>query len=443
MARGKSIGAGRMGLCGVLGLALACGDDGGTAPGQTTGDTDPAMTGTMSVATSVASADSSSGDTVELPEGCDLYVEPSDDDQTAVGEAFVDVQPGQTLCLSAGQFSFTRQLSLDADGVVVRGEGESTILDFSEQISGGNGMLVTGNDVTLEEFLVQGTPGDGIRADKVENITFLGVDVVWEAAESLDNGAYGLYPVQSNGVTIRDCLVRGARDAGIYVGQSTDILVEDSEAHGNVAGIEIENSTDAIVRGNWAHDNTAGILVFNLPGLDIGDGKRANVYDNRIESNNVPNFGEPGTIVQRVPHGLGVLVLAADGNEVWGNEIRGNDSAAVVIIAYDDALFSAPDDPEFDIYAEGNWVHDNVVEGNGNNPHELIALVTEGAMPTPDILFDGCYDEAKDNSDGHLNNCVSELGDATFMAVNLCNQGMVEADPTNYTCEQDSLPTEF
>lgn len=422
-------------LCGLLGLgSAACKDDDPAPQGETGSPGD----------TTMGTADDTAG--VMLPEGCDLYVA-SDvaDHQEAVQEALIDVQTGQTVCLGAGTFTFTRQLSLDADGVVLTGEGgDQTILDFSGQISGGNGLAVTGNDVTIQDLQILDTPGDGIRADNVENVTFDGVWVIWPEAESTDNGAYGLYPVQSNGVTIRNCLVEGSRDAGVYVGQSTDILVEDNEARGNVAGIEIENSTDAIVRRNWAHDNTAGVLVFNLPGLDIKDGKRANVYDNIIENNNGPNFGESGTVVALVPPGIGVLVLAADDNEIHRNEIRGNESTGVVIIAYVDDLFSPPEDPEFDIYAEGNYVHDNDFADNGADPDDLILFVTGGVTPSPDVIFGGCFDAAKDNTDGSLTNCISNLGDGTFMGGDICGQ-LMGPDPATepYTCMHDSLPEDL
>ncbi|MCA9654959.1 MAG: right-handed parallel beta-helix repeat-containing protein [Myxococcales bacterium] len=418
-------------LGGLLCLGPACKED--PAP---SGDTDGQTTG--------ADTGASTGSAM-LPEGCDLFVAADvADHQTAVQEALIDVQTGQTVCLGAGTFSFTRQLSLDADGVVLRGEGDETVLDFSGQISGGNGLLVTGNDVTIETLRITDTPGDGIRADNVENITFDGVSVIWPEAQSLDSGAYGLYPVQSNGVTVRNCLVEGSRDAGIYVGQSTNILVEDNEARGNVAGIEIENSTDAIVRRNWAHDNTGGILVFNLPGLDIGDGKRTNVYENVVENNNIPNFGEPGTAVSLIPAGIGVIVLAADDNEIWGNEIRGNASTGVVVIAYIDELFAPPEDPSFDIYAEGNYVHGNTFDGNGTTPHDLIVLLTGGADPPPDIIFGGCFDAAKDNGDGSLSNCVSDIGTASFMNVDVCGQGMgIDTMVETYTCTHDPLPTDL
>jgi len=423
-------------LGGLLMAAAACGDDGGPTGSGESGDGEGTSTG---------GADSDSTGAPMLPEGCDAFVAPSGDDQTAVQEALIDIVEGQTLCLGAGTFTFTRQLSLDANGVTVRGEGgDATILDFTGQVSGANGLIITGNDVTIADLQVLDTPGDGIRADNVENITFDGVHVIWPDAMSTDNGAYGLYPVQCTGVTIRNCLIQGSRDAGVYVGQSSQILVENNEARGNVAGIEIENSTDAIVRGNHAHDNTAGILVFNLPGLDIGDGKRANVYDNLVENNNTPNFGEPGTVVAVLPPGVGIIVLASDANEVAENTVRGNESVGIALIAYLDELFAPPEDPSFDIYAEGNYVHDNVLEDNGASPADLILLVTENATPGPDIMFDGCWDEAKDNSDGSLSNCVMNNGDtARFMAVNLCGQGMLETEPTNYTCEHAPLPREL
>ena len=41
---------------------------------------------------------------------------------------------------------------------------------------------------------------------------------------------------------IEHCIAIGASDAGIYVGQSNNIIVRNCEVFQNVAGIEIENS---------------------------------------------------------------------------------------------------------------------------------------------------------------------------------------------------------
>jgi parallel beta-helix repeat protein len=385
-----------------------------------------------------------------LPDGCDQLVEPGAADQTALATAFVEAEDNSTLCLAEGEFSATRQLVINTPGLVVRGAGaDKTIIEFSGLDDGGgaNGMLIKSDDVTLEDFQVKNTPGDGIRADQVENIAFVRVKVIWEAMHSLENGAYGLYPVQSTGVTIQESAVAGARDAGIYVGQSSQIIVEDSEAYDNVAGIEIENSVDALVRNNYAHDNTAGILVFNLPGLDVKDGRRTNVFDNEIVNNNVVNFADTGTIVGRVPEGVGVLVLAADQTEIHRNEIRDNNSLGIAVIAYADVanIFPAYDDPEYDIYSEGNWVHDNTFTNNGTMPADLVfALIEQQTVPAPDIVFDGCFDEAKPNTDGSLTNCVSGQDGANFLRANLCGQQTgTSPDLGDSACSHTPLPTEL
>src|SRR6185369_12957100 len=87
----------------------------------------------------------------------------------------------------------------------------------------------------------------------------------------------------------------GASDAGIYVGQSTQIVLRDNRAEMNVAGIEIENSTYADVYNNTATNNTGGILVFNLPGLPVKDGRKTRVYSNHIHDNNTDNFAPRAT----------------------------------------------------------------------------------------------------------------------------------------------------
>lgn len=378
---------------------------------------------------------------VTLPEGCDHFVEPSEDDQTAVQQAFIEVAPGEVVCLAEGDYSFTRQLSLDGNGVTVRGAGaEQTILDFSGQKNGGNGILITGDDTTFEDLQVKNTPGDGIRADQVDGITFLRTHVVWDAEASLDNGAYGLYPVQSSNVRVLESAVIGARDAGIYVGQSNDIVVEDSEAYGNVAGIEIENSSDAQVRNNHAHDNSAGILVFNLPGLDVKDGRRTNVFDNIIENNNIDNFAEAGTVVAMLPPGVGVLILAADETEIGNNMIRGNRSVGVGIISYIEALFGPTMDAEFDVFSQGNWVHDNTFENNAADPDDLILLIT-GGPNSYDVVFDGCADTSSPVGGGALDNCISNNGSATFVLGDACAQNMgVSSDASRATCEKTPLP---
>ena len=162
--------------------------------------------------------------------------------------ALITADPGSTITMPAGTFMFSDGLSLDVQGVTLRGAGtDKTFLDFAGQEGGGEGLLVTPEGVTARDFTIRDTAGDGIKSKGADNITYRDLVVEWSGEPSEDSGAYGVYPVESSNVLIDGVVVRGASDAGIYVGQSTQIIVRNSVAEYNVAGIEIENSTYADV----------------------------------------------------------------------------------------------------------------------------------------------------------------------------------------------------
>lgn len=400
----------------------------------------PTSTGDEETSATTAETGVTSGG-VDLPEGCDALVTPGGDDTANLQGALLDAPDNSTVCLAAGTFMLNTEISISATGLTLKGEGRGvSILDFSDQDLGANGIKVTGDGVTMTKFTVQESPGDGIRGDMVKDITFDDIEVTWAAEASLDNGAYGFYPVGCDGVVIRNSLVRGARDAGIYVGQSYNIIVEDNEAVGNVAGIEIENSFDATVRRNHAHDNTGGLLIFNLPGLEVKNGTRTLAYDNIIENNNGVNFGEPGTAVAAVPPGIGFMILASDGNEIRNNTVRGNRSTGIVITEYTELLLEPFDDPEYDVFAEGNYIHDNEFTDNATDPDVVILTITDQAVPGYDMLLDGCIDAMKDNADGSLTNCFNNNGEATYLDFQLCNDFMMQSvDLEPVTCDHTPL----
>jgi parallel beta-helix repeat protein len=252
-------------------------------------------------------------------------------------EALILAEPGDTVELGAGTWTLTDGLSLDVDNVTVRGAGadeKGSILDFSGQQGAGEGLLVTSDDVFLTNFAVINTKGDGIKSKGADRIVYHRLRVEWTAGPKATNGAYGVYPVESTDVLIDSVFVRGASDAGIYVGQSKNIVVRDSIAQENVAGIEIENSFDADVHDNIATRNTGGILVFDLPSLPQQGGHNVRVFENVVSDNSTPNFAPKGNIVASVPTGTGVLVMANRNVEVFGNVFDQNGTANVMIVGY-------------------------------------------------------------------------------------------------------------
>jgi len=316
-----------------------------------------------------------------------LAGEPAADFQVRVRQAFNLAQPGTILEFGVGDFAFTAGLSVTASHVIVRGQGMAvTTLDFSAS-DAAEGILITGDHFTIHDLAVLDPPGDGVKAVGIDGFTAKRVRVEWSSVADPNNGPYGIYPVLSQNVLIEACHVRGAEDAAIYVGQSSNILVQYNYVDGNVAGIEIENSIGADVHFNVATENAAGILVFDLPGLSQA-GHSTRVHDNWIFDNNTVNFGHG--FLALVPSGTGMLIVSTDDVEIFGNEIHDNRSVGVGVISYELSFLPFP--PSFDAWPEMINVHDNAMSNNGQSPDGVVANVVAfqfNPEKIPHIFWDG------------------------------------------------------
>lgn len=317
-----------------------------------------------------------------------VAVTPGANAQERVQTALLDAKPGDVIELGAGRYDFTDGLSLDVDGVTVKGAGPGqTILSFAGQKGAGEGLLVTSDRVTVRDFSLQDTKGDGIKAKGSDQISFLNLVVEWTGGPKETNGAYGVYPVSSTNVLIDKVVVRGASDAGIYVGQSRNIVVRNSTAEFNVAGIEIENSMNADVYDNVATRNAGGILVFDLPNLPQMGGHSTRIFRNRVVDNDTPNFAPKGNIVANVPTGTGVMLMANKNVHVFDNEIDGNASAAVILIAYSQTF----DDKTYNPLPRDIVVRNNRLGRNAWAPAfpggAILAKALGGTVPP--VIWDG------------------------------------------------------
>lgn len=313
--------------------------------------------------------------------------------QEKLQEALILAEPGDTVELGAGRFTLTDGLSLDVAGVTVKGAGmDTTVLDFTGQLGAGEGLLVTGDKVTLRDFAIENPKGDGIKSKGADDIVYHRVRVTWTGGPKPTNGAYGLYPVESTNVLIDGCQVSGASDAGIYVGQSRNITVRNSLVEANVAGIEIENSRDALVTRNLATRNTGGILVFDLPALPVMGGGNVIVEDNIVVANDTPNFAPPGNIVAGVRRGTGILIMANDRVLIEDNILSRNPTAPVMVIAYPMAFA----DKTYNPLPRGVIVGRNSYDGGGYDPQIDGApmLLQAFGGPLPPVMWDGLGDPA-------------------------------------------------
>ncbi|WP_417494133.1 parallel beta-helix domain-containing protein [Maricaulis sp.] len=321
--------------------------------------------------------------------------------QNLLIERLIDARPGDVIEIPEGVFAFDRSLSLNVDGVTLRGQGpDRTILSFQGQVQGAEGLLVTANDFTIENLAIEDTIGDGLKVNNGENIIIRGVRVEWTAGPRTENGAYGIYPVQTRNVLIENSIAIGASDAGIYVGQSRNVVLRRNRAERNVAGIEIENTIGADVYENVATENTGGILVFNMPNLPQ-PGYQTRVFSNHVFANNTGNFGHAGTPVASIPAGSGVVVNSNDQVEIFDNDISDNRTANIIVSSLHSTGYSSYSvQADFDPYPEGIFIHSNRFSGGGDNPDgmelQALRLLIGGPLGRlPDVFWDGYRDEAK------------------------------------------------
>lgn len=357
-------------------------------------------------------------------------------------QQLLDAKPGDVIQVPAGTFHFDRSLSLRADGVTIRGAGrDKSVLSFKGQKAGAEGLLVNANDFTLEHLAIEDSKGDGLKVSEARGVTIRGVRVEWTGGPKTSNGAYGLYPVLCHDVLIEDAVAIGASDAGIYVGQSRDVVVRNSRAERNVAGIEIENTVNADVHGNIATGNTGGILVFNMPAL-TQQGDAVRVFANKVTANNTGNFGAKGTPVASVPAGSGIVVNSNDNIEIFDNDIADNQTANIIISSVFSTGYKADKaSGEFDPYPERIFVHGNRLSGGGDSPDGLDLKALKVAMyglggRLPDVLFDGYVNPARA---GGPQICLRDVSGV----VNADGPGGYKnpsKDATPYACSLPSLP---
>lgn len=359
-------------------------------------------------------------------------------------------EDGAVIEIPAGNYKFKGSLSLEGkNNITIKGAGiDKTILSWAGQTEGAEGFKINDcSNLVLSDFTIQDTKGDGIKTQKIRRISFINMKAEWTGEPNEKNGAYGFYPVDCDSVLMDKCIAIGASDAGIYVGQSRDVVVRNCEAYHNVAGIEIENCIRADVYDNLAHNNTGGILVFDMPGL-TQNGSKVRVYHNKSKENNFRNFAPKGNIVGEVPPGTGVMILATKEVEIFDNDIENNKTIGVAIVSY--KLVQKPhDDPKFDPYPKSIWVYENrISKGALTTPaldYDLGKLLLyKFPFGRPDIVFDGFLDPALEQKNGNYTGenaiCIGENGGAKFAAMDAPNEFKnMTTERANFDCSKTKL----
>jgi parallel beta-helix repeat protein len=377
-------------------------------------------------------------------------------------ERLITAKPGDVIQLPEGKFHFDRTLSLTVDKVTLRGAGmDKTILSFAGQKEGAQGLLVKANDFVIEDIGIEDSAGDALTVQGGTNTIIRRVRAEWTRGPNPANGPYAIYPVECKNLLVEESVARGAADAGIYVGQSENVVLRKNRSEYNVDGYEIENSENVDAYENVATHNTGGMGVFNLPNLPRQGGKHVRVFSNQIADNNTANFA-PVSLgpIHDLPSGTGIYIMAIKDVEVFGNKIKNNNSVNVFLIHYDTGVGDSlqetasspitqeifkPGDKRYYPFLQQVYLHDNDISGGGKAPDSRIAVLKGMADALggslPDILYDGRVDPAwpkKGSNPGEI--CVGSNGEASFLNFDAANNMKHPVrDVKNYSCTLPAL----
>ncbi|MBD2857861.1 right-handed parallel beta-helix repeat-containing protein [Spongiibacter sp. KMU-158] len=336
-------------------------------------------------------------------------------DGQSIQDAVNRAVPGDVILVEPG--TYKESVYVDKDKITLRGvveEGKWPVMEGEGKRN--DAILYSGNDFTVEWMWIQHYKGNAIMGQAGNNYVIRYNRVV-------DTGVYGIFPQLGQNGLIEYNVLDGIEDAAIYVGMCDNVVVRYNEVFNNVAGIEIENTRHAIVENNYAHNNTAGLLVFITPGLPIKTTYDVIIRNNFSVNNNTPNFGAPGSIVSKLPPGLGVVIMAADDVIVEGNIITGNDTAGVVITDLN-FITDIASDPESEPNPDRIAILDNFFMDNGKAPVADVkaAMMTQFKTRGPDVL-------ANFGSAQEPDNCI--LNKDRYVTFGLKKWGVCERENTH------------
>jgi parallel beta-helix repeat protein len=386
-------------------------------------------------------------------------------EESKITEAFLSMKDSTSILIKAGTYHFDNLSIAQVKHIRILGESfDKTILDFSSQTQGGEGIRVTSvTGFTISGMTIRDSKGDLIKINKSRDVVVSNLHAIWKTADST-SGGYAIYPVMCKNVLIDSCYVEGSSDAGIYVGQSDSAVVRDCKAAKNVAGCEIENTTHAEVYRNEFYNNTAGFLIFDLPGLSQKGGF-VTAHDNYFHDNNNRNFAKAGSFgtswgVGNAAPGSGVVILAASNIELHHNQIINNNTSSIIIasgFAVDEKAVEKINENYFPI-SSNIKIHDNTMEMGSAFPqpvyeHHIGKLLvgieqklnaddpSRKNKRIPFIMYDGISKNilTKGNAANPDSICIQQPGENMFVNADFINitnpkKWHPNTDMVPYTC---------
>jgi parallel beta-helix repeat protein len=341
--------------------------------------------------------------------------------------------PGSLIAIPLGTHPLQHTLTLHASGVTVRGTGtESSTLSFAGAAAGTAGLIVTGNDVRIENLSIEDTHGDGLVISGGRDVSVRGVRIAWNHPAAAA-GADGIRAQGVHNLLLEDSAAYSAAGTGIALSQARNVIVRRCHVEQNSAGIALANTAAADVSASIATGNGVGLVVSSTAGV-APPGYAVRIFGNRIYKNNLT----AATGAAAVPSGVGIALRAVSQVEIFDNDVAYNETANLLVGAGVAA-------PGFDAYPTAIFVHDNRFAGGGNAPgaepfRALRAALGGGTGALPDIVWDGEVAAGAPSPGAAPQLCVRN-GAAQVLntdAAHAYHQPLVSAKP--FRCQLPQLP---
>ena len=297
---------------------------------------------------------------------------------TTIQAAMDDANPGDTVRVPPGVYR--ENVLVTKDNITIEG-GRGAVLDGTD-LPGNSGITVRSsipsgriNGFRLTGLQIQNYRGNGVLLSRVDNYQI-------DHGNYVNNARYGIFPIRSTHGLIKFNQVSGSNDTGIYIGQSSDAVIQKNHVTDCTVGINLEVSSNITVQDNKVMDNTIGMFTAVLPGLSVTETTNIQIIRNVFMRNNRPNpVTDPNDILASFPSGAGLLILGADHVTVTDNKVLGNNSVGIALIQVPPTLAAL--DPRIDPFPDHNQLIGNVVMSNGSDPDPKIA-----PFPPSDLIWD-------------------------------------------------------
>src|SRR5699024_722390 len=134
-------------------------------------------------------------------------------------EALAQAETGDTYVLPQGRYNFDRTVEYNGmtdntpvSHLTFKGAGmDKTIIDTSN--ASADGFLINNTDnLIFEDFGIYESNNNALKIKNSDGIIIRRMATVWETDYQSTNGAYGMYPVETQNVLIEDSFVKGSAE---------------------------------------------------------------------------------------------------------------------------------------------------------------------------------------------------------------------------------------